>query len=473
VSRWQDRAVATAGGLVDRRGGSLWLEDCAVEGLAERFGTPLFAISEMALRRGAREIRAAFTAAWRDGEVVVMPSVKANYVVAVQRVLAQEGCGADVFGGGELEVTIRAGTDPDLISLNGTCKDLATIRRAVELGARVTLDDVREIEIARRAAQLAGRRASIRVRVRPQLSMVGASERDELPVHEAYARYKPGIPWEDLVAARDDLLAPELDLSGVMMHFGRHSADLDTFGHVVERYAALIGELAQLCDGWTPRTIDVGGGLAQRGDPYGKARPGAAIDREAPPITDCAAMICERLRSGLAAAGIDPAGRRLEVEPGRALFGPCGIHVTSVLNVKRQMTPFPHTWVETDTSQAFLPDVVLESARHPLTLARVEPESQRHCEPVDVVGRSCEVDLLAQGEPLPPVGPGALLVFCLTGAYHEAGASNFNALLRPATVLVRGDAAYAVRVRETIDDVLSRDRIPPHLTGTTTTAGVQ
>jgi diaminopimelate decarboxylase len=90
-----------------------------------------------------------------------------------------------------------------------------------------------------------------------------------------------------------------------------------------------------------------------------------------------------------------------------------------------------------------------------------------------VVGRSCEVDLLAQGEPLPPVGPGALLVLCLTGAYHEAGASNFNALLRPATVLVRGDAAYAVRVRETIDDVLSRDRVPPHLTSTTTTAGVQ
>ena len=114
----------------------------------------------------------------------------------------------------------------------------------------------------------------------------------------------------------------------------------------------------------------------------------------------------------------------------------------------------PRTWVETDTSQAFLPDVVLEEARHPVLPARA---GGGDAEPVDVVGRSCEFDVLAAAEPLPPVAAGDVLVFALTGADHEAGSHNFNALPRPATLLVTGSEAHVVRRAETVDDVLGRD----------------
>lgn len=42
--------------------------------------------------------------------------------------------------------------------------------------------------------------------------------------------------------------------------------------------------------------------------------------------------------------------------------------------------------------------------------------------------------------------------------------SNFNAIPRPATVLVTGDRAAVVRLRETEEDVFRRDVIPNHLT---------
>jgi diaminopimelate decarboxylase len=50
-----------------------------------------------------------------------------------------------------------------------------------------------------------------------------------------------------------------------------------------------------------------------------------------------------------------------------------------------------------------------------------------------------------------------------TGAYQEVSMSNFNALPRPATVLVTGDQAEIVRRAETEEDVFRRDVVPERL----------
>jgi diaminopimelate decarboxylase len=41
--------------------------------------------------------------------------------------------------------------------------------------------------------------------------------------------------------------------------------------------------------------------------------------------------------------------------------------------------------------------------------------------------------------------------------------SNFNAMPRPASVLVTGNRASVIRLRETEEDVFRRDVIPAHL----------
>ena len=56
------------------------------------------------------------------------------------------------------------------------------------------------------------------------------------------------------------------------------------------------------------------------------------------------------------------------------------------------------------------------------------------------------------------------LAFLDTGSYQEVTCSNFNAMPRPATVLVTGNTAAVVRRRETQEDVFRRDVIPGHLT---------
>ncbi|GAI78291.1 unnamed protein product, partial [marine sediment metagenome] len=58
---------------------------------------------------------------------------------------------------------------------------------------------------------------------------------------------------------------------------------------------------------------------------------------------------------------------------------------------------------------------------------------------------------------------GDILALLDTGAYQEVSMSNFNAMPRPATILVTGDQASVIRRAETQEDVFRRDVIPEHL----------
>lgn len=81
----------------------------------------------------------------------------------------------------------------------------------------------------------------------------------------------------------------------------------------------------------------------------------------------------------------------------------------------------------------------------------------------DIIGRSCYGDRLMPTVPIPDVEVGDILALLDTGAYQEVSMSNFNAMPRPATVLVTGDRASVIRRRETEADVFRRDEIPAHL----------
>ena len=107
------------------RSGELFVEDVAATELARRFGTPLYVISENGLRRRTRNFVRAFQEHWPEGPVHVLPSIKANFALALRHLLTQEGVGCDTFGTAELYVALQAGVPPSLISVNGSSKSQA------------------------------------------------------------------------------------------------------------------------------------------------------------------------------------------------------------------------------------------------------------------------------------------------------------------------------------------------------------
>ncbi|HTU30415.1 MAG TPA: hypothetical protein VMF07_13615 [Solirubrobacteraceae bacterium] len=452
------------GGRIDEclsvRGDRLFVEDCDLSELAERFGTPIYVVSENQLRRNARRLVGAFSDHW-DGSVGVLPSIKANHVLALRRILTDEGLGCDTFGRSELWAALACDVPPALISVNGTGKSAQLVEEAVAAGCRITLDAPRELDLAIAAARRLGRRAQLRVRLRPELTGLAGVVSDFSPEGESIPavshRYKAGMPFGELLPLGERLLhSDEVELVGVHAHFARHTRSLEAWEAMARAFGEGILRLSAAWEGWLPREIDIGGGLPTGRDPTGRSIPRRARDREpTPAVSEYAEVICSGLRTSLAASGLELVETTLEIEPGRALYADVGVHLSRVVNLKTETEPSPLRFVELDTTEMFLLDIHLEHNRFSHIVAN--RASQPLSLVADLVGCSCGFDTITADAALPEVSAGDVVAFLDTGAYQEVSANNFNALPRPATVLVCDDEARVVRRAETVEDVFGRD----------------
>ena len=77
----------------------------------------------------------------------------------------------------------------------------------------------------------------------------------------------------------------------------------------------------------------------------------------------------------------------------------------------------------------------------------------------DVVGLTCNAEMLSLDAALPELDIGDVLAIYPTGAYLEPMAANFNALPRPGSVMIDEGKARLIKRHETVDDVFARDII--------------
>jgi diaminopimelate decarboxylase len=440
------------GGCLAIIDGHLRIEECDVVALAGRFGTPVYVMSEAQLRANCRALRRAFERHWTCGRVELLPSLKANYVVAVRQLLNEEDVGCDVFGSNELHTALRAGVPGNRISVNGSAKGGDLLRAAVLAGAKITLDSEHELNSLLAIATELDRRARIRLRIRPDHAALTEPSDffPDLAIRDAAQLYKPGI---EAVAARAvgrrALAHGGVELTGLMTHLGRHSADPAVWRKMAAGFGETVADLCEAWAPWRPTELDVGGGFPAPRDPTHPDRVPAV------PIDHYAEAVAEGLRSALTAGNVDPQGIALEIEPGRSLLADAGLHLSRVRHVKTQTRPAPTTWVEVDTTEMFMPDLMIEHAYfRPVFASRATSPA---IQSVHIVGISCGFDLIARDVPAPVVETGDVVAFLDTGAYQDAAATNFNVLARPGTVLVSGNRARLVKRHETVEEVLGRD----------------
>jgi diaminopimelate decarboxylase len=485
------------------RDGRLLVEECDSLDLLREFGSPLFVFSEDQLRRNVRRFHAAFQAGWPDGKVVVMPAAKANWISAVQRILADEGCGCDTYSAGELTMALNAGCPPELISVNGVPKDEDHIRRSIQVGARLTIDSLEEVDVIERAAAEIGQTAYVRLRLKPILgSFIEHSDfvaEGLTPTDIAAIAYKGGLTFEQVMAVGPRLMKmPNVRLVGFHQHQGRHKRSVRYWEAQMAAYAAEIGRVCRALGGYRPQEIDIGGGFAIPRDPFNAATNYSepvqfaaftAISRAmsllgprrrysvmarlvdtisghpnrhpAPSIEAYAEACTATLRRELPRHGVETRGLMLQLEPGRAMHGDTGIHLTTVKAIKRATTPIRWNVIVVDTTEFWFTGGRYEHNLHHYLFAN-KPDAAPTGKS-DIIGRSCYGDRLLPAVPVPDVEVGDVLALLDTGAYQEVSMSNFNAMPRPASVLVTGGRAALIRRRETEEDVFRRDMMPAHL----------
>jgi len=494
-------AAMRSGDCLSVRDGVLHVEGVDTLSLAERFGTPLFVFSEGQIRSNLRRFREAFAEGW-PGPVDVLPAMKASPLLAVRQILSNAGAGADVYSCGELEGVLRTGVAPERVSVSGGGKPEEHLRACIAAGVRITVEDVDELDRIQEVAAGLGKMAQVRLRVKPTLPHLWRPTDFSLltvPIDLGIQVYKSGIPVEYLPELGVRALSlPNLELVGLHFHAGRHHPSLWYWEGLMLGYARLIAGLCRAWGDWRPAELSIGGGMASPRDPHNQELPRSELlltalgypflvglrvlggktyhallgkivaaltgsrEPKAPPSIEAyGRAITRALRRGLKREGIDPQGVRLQLEPGRGLFGDTGIHLARVKKVKRQTSPIPYTWVLVDTTCFFLAGGVLEHNRHPFVFV-CKPGAPA-TQTADIVGHSCYADQIVLAARVPEVAEGDVLALLETGAYQECSASNFNALPRPASVLVHGDEAELIKRAETVSDVYGRDQVPARL----------
>ena len=405
--------------------GVLAVGGIAATELAERFGTPLVVYCEETLRERARLFARAAPGA------LVVYGTKAFANVALLRLLAKEGVGADVSTLGELAFARAAGIPGERLLLHGNNKSDEELRAGAELGALVVLDSLDEPE---RAAAAGIRRALVRV-------TPGVEAETHEAIRTGHRGSKFGLDAADALEAIQRARAAGIEVEGLHVHVGSQLLDPGAHLLAVELLADFAARARAELE-WTPALVDVGGGFGIR-----HVREETELPLEQLVETIVGAVAREWEQRGLPAP-------RLILEPGRSLVGPAACTLYTVGAVKRAGET---NWVAVDGGMSDNPRPQLYGARYEALLANRANEEPA-AEPFSIAGKHCESgDVLISGARLAEPRRGDLVAVPATGAYTLSMSSNYNGVPRPAAVLVRARGAREILRRETVEDLLARE----------------
>jgi len=415
------------------KSGILHAEDVSLARIAAEVGTPFYCYSTATLERHYEVLAHAF----RDQNALICFAVKANSNQAVLATMGRLGAGMDVVSEGELRRARAAGVAPSKIIFAGVGKTRGEMAYALEEGILgFNVESEPELIALSEVAAAIGKTASIAIRVNPDVDA-----KTHAKIATGKSENKFGVPYEDargLYAEAAKL--PGIRITGIHMHIGSQITDLAPFRDAFRLLADLARDLK--ADGLALEHMDIGGGL---GVPYRAAN-------DIPPTPDEYAAVVKDALGGL--------GLKIVLEPGRMIVGNAGILVTRVSYVKEGADK---TFTIVDAAMNDLIRPTLYEAYHdvwPVAEARNEMSPVQQ----DIVGPVCETgDYLAQDRALPPFAAGDLIAVMTAGAYGAVMSSTYNTRPLVPEVLVDGDRYSVVRPRQSYDDLIGLDRLPPWL----------
>ncbi len=401
--------------------------------IADEFRTPAYVLDETDFRTRLQRYRSALPGA----EIVY--AAKSLLCTGVARWVTEAGAGIDVCSAGELATALVAGADPARIVMHGNAKSVDDLRDAAVIGVgRIVVDSLMDISYL--SCEARGP-LQVLVRVTPDIDIHGHAA-----VMTGVNDQKFGFTLGDghtAEAVKRIVAHPLLMLAGLHCHIGSQITDPALFGEAVRRMIATMADI-RARHGIVLSELNIGGG---HGVPY------VSGDPELDP-TALAEVVEDALDAACAAERFPRP--RIVIEPGRAISARAGVTLYRVVAVKSQAGG--RTFVAVDGGMSDNPRVSLYGAEY--TVALANRHSVGATRRVTVAGRHCEAgDEIARDVELPAdIHAGDLLAVACTGAYHHSMASNYNTVPRPPLIAAHHGRLRELVRRETLADLLARDR---------------
>lgn len=424
--------------------GHLEIGGCDAVELTAKFGTPLYVMDEAFIRERCRQYMNAFRKTGLKFQVAY--ASKAFCVMAMCRIVEEEGLSLDVVSDGELYTALKAGYPPEKIHFHGNNKTPFEIEMALDAGIGCfVVDNFTELSMLDELAGQKGLTANVLLRITPG---VEAHTHDYISTGQTDSKFGFDLGnGSALQAVLQAAQAKHLELLGLHSHIGSQIFEVDGFKIAVEKisnFAADVRDQHQL----TFRVINLGGGFGIR-----------YTEQDTPlPVEKYVEAIAGAIKESFAMR--DYPLPEIWVEPGRSIVGEAGTTLYTVGTSKD--IPGVRKYIAIDGGMTDNPRPALYQSQYEAMLANRATEPNE--ELVSVAGKACESgDMLIWDVKLPKARTGDILAVSCTGAYNYSMASNYNRIRRPAVVFVRDGQADVVVERESHEHLIGLDVIPERL----------
>ena len=395
--------------------------------LSKKVGSPFYCYSSKILESKYSEL----TDAFKEEDLLVCFSLKANSNQSIIKTFSPLGSGADVVSIGELKRALKAKIPPNKIVFSGVGKNTDEIIFAIKNKIlMINVESISELkQISTQAANL-NMIAPISLRVNPDIE-AGGNEK----ISTGKKQDKFGISIKEAIDVYE--LASNLDnieIKGIDVHIGSQINDLEpfekTFNSIVETITKLKDKNIDI------DIIDIGGGI---GINY--------TDEKALNIKDYAALVSKKLGS---------LNKKIIIEPGRFLTAESGILVTKIIYIK-----------ENESKKFIIVDAAMNDFIRPSlygslhnALPIIENDKERPIESYDVVGPICETgDFFIKDFKTSQLLERDLLAITNVGAYGSVLSSNYNSRPSITEIIIKDDSYSVIKKRQDIEEMIDQDSL--------------
>ena len=418
--------------------GHLCIGGCDVVDLAREFGTPLYLFDEFTLRGKCREFKNEFSKYYSDTLVIYASKAFLNRALAL--IFKEEGLGLDVVSGGELSIAHSVNFPLDKVYFHGNNKTLEELNLALNWNVgRIVVDNFCELELLNTLAKERSITQDILLRLTP-----GVDPHTHQYTTTGTLDSKFGFPLatgQAEEAVKQAMSASNLNLLGFHFHLGSPVSETNPYELAIELVLHFSQEVSPKYD-FRLSEFSIGGGFAV---PY-------TLDSKVPTVADYAISITHKLNNLISQLGISRP--RLIIEPGRAIVGQAGVALYTAGAIKEIPGIKKYICIDGGISDNIRPP--LYGAKHEALVANKALETEDDI--VTIAGKLCQSgDILVRDTNLASVSPGDIIAIPVCGAYSIPMWSNYNAMLKPAIVMVDNGKARLIRRRETYQDLMKLD----------------
>jgi len=149
--------------LFDTSGKEIYIAGYPVSWWLNKYELPVHLYYAPVIRDNIRAFKDILKRLYPNGRVCF--AAKANTHPLVLKIAKEEGCGADVASYNEMRCALESGMKPEMLDLNGNCKENFLIEDAINKGMNIIADSIEEAEVVEEIASRKKKKCRMLLRV--------------------------------------------------------------------------------------------------------------------------------------------------------------------------------------------------------------------------------------------------------------------------------------------------------------------